>query len=302
MFSINPNHLDVNNLLKTFDFQYVDFKEEVKKDRNEYIRETIYTATRLEKGDLVVSFDDFYKSKNSKKLNVAKLKFKYKNFDEQDYFVDIVKKESRLINDFFNSIYTPNYNKIHEILNLFIDEGQKSGMINIFYKRIDDQNLMKIFSGNTYTNTISMYDKNIGDVYFNNILQNGVEFRNKTHYKKSYINLDIMYLVHSDNTMKPYFKIRLPFFENKKITCLLSMTGDKSYFTTYDRVFYSSLIDEKAMMSTDEDTIRTYFKELFKKQVISTVSSKLKISKKDLNKMTIEEIKEHFILIEMINI
>lgn len=302
MFSINPNALDVNSLLKTFDFNYVDFQENIKKDRNECIRETTYTATRLEKGDVVVSFNELYKTRQAKRNTVAKLRFQYKNLQDQDHFVDIVKKETRTINEFFNTMYMPNYNKINEIINLFIDEGQKSGMINTFYKRIDDQSLTKIFSSNVYTCAISMYDKNIGDVYFNNILQNGVEFKNKTHYKKSYINLDIMYLVHSDNTMQPYFKLRLPFFENKKITCLLSMKGDQMYCSVYDRVWYVGTIDEKSVMKTDEDFLRSYFKGLFEKQVISTVSSKLKISKKDLNKMTIDEIKEHFILIEMINI
>lgn len=302
MFTINPNHLDVNNLLKTFDFHYVDFKEEIKKDRNEFIRETSYTATRLEKGDLVVSFVDMYKSKKAKKHNVAKLKFQYKNFHEQEYFVDIVKKESRSINEIFNSIYTPNYNKIHEIIDLFIDEGQKSGMINTFYKRIADQMIMKTFSGNTYTNSISMYDKNIGDVYFNNVLQNGIEFKHNTHYKKSYINLDILYLVHSNHTMEPYFKIRLPFFESKKISCMMPMRGDKVYFSLNDKIWYTSLIDERAFINADEESLRSYFKDLFKQQVINTVSSKLKISKKDLNKMTMDEIKEHFILIEMIKI
>jgi hypothetical protein len=102
--------------------------------------------------------------------------------------------------------------------------------------------------------------------------------------------------------MHPYFKIRLPYFENKKASVLLSMKGDKVFLYLDDKQLYNTAIDLKTPEAPDESHLRDMFRKLFENQIKNTVANRLKISKTELQNLNVEELKEYFVLLEMVDI
>lgn len=305
MFEIYPNHLEVNHFLKTFqnDFKFSAFKEENKADRHGYVFKTVYTATsQAGQRDVEVSFNNpsrTHKNTTQVKHKIAKLVFV--DNEVQVFNSDKIRNDARTIVHLLESMYTPNFDKITEIMDWFIYVGTQAGVINVvdkkYYKKSMDSHILAY----SHDTKIHMTDQNIADVYFNNILQKGEGIQSK-HFKKSYINVDVIYLVHSDNTMHPYFKLRLPYFENKKISCVLSMTGNKAYFFLDDGHLEKYHIDLQIPETLNETNIHDMFTQLFEKQIKSTIAARLKISKADLKDLTINDLKEYFVLVEMVNI
>jgi hypothetical protein len=302
MFEKYPNHLDVNTLLKTFknDFQFSKFKEEEKTDRRGYILKTVYTATsQVGQRDVEVVFNTPFQTNLTFKNMIAKLIFV--DNEVSVFNSDKIRNDHRNIARMLEVMYTPDFDKITEMMDWFIDVGTQAGVINIVDKKYYKKSMESHLLANLYDTKIYMTDQNVADVYFNNILQKGEGIQSK-HFKKSYINVDVIYLVHSDNTMHPYFKLRLPYFENKKISCVLSMTGDKCYFFLDDGHLDKYHIDQQRPEALTESNIKDLFTQIFENQIKNTISTRLKISKTDLKDLTINDLKEYFVLVEMVNI
>lgn len=305
MFKIYPNHIEVNNLLMTLknDFQFNAFKEENYADRHGYVFKTMYEATsQAGQRDLEVIFLNplkTHKNQTQQKHKIAKLVFV--DNEVQVFNSEKIRNDAQTIVRMLETMYTPNFDRITEIMDWFIDVGTQAGVINVVDKKYYKKSMESHILAHYYDNKIHITDQNIADVYFNNVLQKGEGIQSK-HFKKSYINVDLIYMVHSDNTMHPYFKLRLPYFENKKISCVLSMTGDKCYFFLDDGHLDKYNIDQQTPEALTECNIKDLFTQLFENQIKNTISTRLKISKTDLKDLTINDLKEYFILVEMVNI
>lgn len=307
MFKTYLNHLDVNGLLKTFenDLDFVDYKEEQKTDRFDRIIKTVYRAiTTNGERNLEIVFTPQRESRIEEKNHIGTLSFVAE--DSEVLTASKIKSDKYKIASMLEKIYSPNFNKAIELVNWFIDEGEKSSVINVadlygssknyYSKKVEDHII-----AHSYDRKIIISSVNMATVYFNNILQK-TEFNIHKKFKTSFINIDIVWLVHSDNTMHPYFKIRLPYFENKKASVLLSMKGDKVFLYLDDKQLYNTAIDFKTPEATDESHLRDMFRKLFENQIKNTVANRLKISKAELQNLNVEELKEYFVLLEMVNI
>lgn len=307
MFKTYLNHNDVNGLLKAFEnhLDFVDYKEEQKTDQFDRIIKTVYRAiTTKGERNLEIVFTPQCESRISAKNHIATLSFVAE--DSEVLKASKIKSDKYKIAALLEKIYSPNFNKAIELINWFIDEGEKSGVINnanlyessknYYSKKVEDHII-----AHSYDRKIIMSSVNMATVYFNNILQK-TEFKVQKKFKTSLINIDIIWLVHSDNTMHPYFKIRLPFFENKKTSVLLTMKADKVFLYLDDKQLYNTTIDFKTPDVLDESHLRNEFRKLFEKQIKNAVANRLKISKTELQNLNAEELKEYFILLEMVDI
>lgn len=290
------NHTAVANLLNTFSasFNFGEAKEKLITDRKQRILQNVFSTTSKDTFvSLKVVFKPQEKIQELDKNYVAHLVF------NTPY---MLKEEYLNIQHIMKNKYNPDFCKVLDIVDLFIDEGMKSSMINVVDKKGYAKDITENLVFNTYTSNISTTDKNIAIVYFNKILQKG-EGRHNKHFKKSYINVDLIYLIHSDNTMHPYFKIRLPYFDTRKISCVMPLIkSNKVYMYTDDKQLATQYIDTQKPFDLVEFDMRSYFKNLFDTQVIRTLSNKLKINKGELEQLSTNELKDYFVLAEMVSI
>lgn len=290
------NHRAVNNLFKTFSkhFNFNDVKESLIKDRFNYILRNVYTSTSPDSYVTAqVIFEPQEKIKDLDKNYLGRLVFNTPYMMKEEYIN---------IGSIIETMYQPDFNKIINVIDWFIDEGTKTEIIKITDKKEYSENIENHLNANFHTFNISTTSKNVAMIYFNNILQKGEGFKDK-HFKKSYINIDLIYLVHSDNTMHPYFKIRLPYFDNKKISCVTPIgRSNKMYIYTDDKTLTTQHINQEKCYELNENDIRHYFNKLFSNQIINVLSNRLKISKKELESLSVNELKEYFLLVEMVKI
>ncbi len=306
MFKNLPNSLEANFILNKFKdhFEFVAHEEKtILNWRNKHITNTSYKAmSKLNNLNLDIVFPSVYSSLKPNKELSANIIFTDNSL--LDYCPYRMKDHKKYILSTLDKIYSPKFDNLLNIISWFTDEGIKSGLINFIDKKGYEKNLKSHLFINQYSKSIVMTDINESTVYFNNILQN----KNRhgyNHFKKSYINIEIVFLAHSDNTMHPYFKVRLPYSDNKKITCLIALGNETDI---YIRLSNSAMpnkfkyIDETKLIPVLEENICLIFRDLFKSEIVNIISKKLKIKKSELINLSIEDLKEHFIFVEMVSI
>jgi len=303
MFSKFPNHQESNYLIEILknSYSFDSFEEQNKTDRSMNVLKTIYTAKTSDRLlTLEITFPSKTKTKNIEKNYQAHIAIIQNKPCIQN---PSMKRQDRLdFSKILENLYSPSFDQFTMLIDLFIEEGQKAGIIEVFDKKYVEKSLMSYLSSNMYSSKISLRDNNIGDVYFNNILQKGVGYNNR-HFKKSYINVDILYLVHSDLTMHPYFKIRLPYSDNKKISYVMPLgKSNKVYMFKNDKKLTTQHIDTQKPFDLVESDIRSYFKKTFKDEVVKKLSNQLKLNKSDLAKLSQDQLKEYFVIAEMVKL
>lgn len=290
------NHIAVDNLLKTFSkhFNFTDVRESLIKDRFNYILRNVYTSTSPDSYVTAkVIFETQEKIKDLDTNYLGRLIFNTPYMMKEEYIN---------ISSIIETMYKPDFNKIINLIDWFIDEGTKTEVIKLPDKSLYSTNVKNHLKDNFHTFNISSTNKNVAMICFNNILQKGEGLSDK-HFKKSYINIDLIHLIHSDNTMHPYFKIKLPYFDNKKISCVTPIgKSNKLYIYTDDKTLTTQHIDQEKHSELTETDVRYYFNKLFSNQIINVLSNRLKISKKELEQLSANELKEYFLLVEMIKI
>jgi uncharacterized protein YifN (PemK superfamily) len=103
--------------------------------------------------------------------------------------------------------------------------------------------------------------------------------------------------------VKAYFKIMLPYSENNKLAYVIPMSSEKiAYYVEDPDYLRTKHIDQMEKMLINDDNLTDHFKEKFKNEIIESISKNLKIDKAALNEITPEELKEYFVLVEMIKI
>lgn len=309
MFKTYANHPEANYLVNIFSkvFNFTEFNEEARPNKESDFCLTTYIAKTDDDWALII---EFYNSKNSntdQKVYYPDIKFQQlgkhvRNFDEEQYKER--KQKLKDIVELMDKKYNPNFERMITVLKLFVEKGIECGLFKSLAERKYKKVMKSHVGANHYSGILSLTDNNFGTVTFNNILQKGVAgYRGTTHYKKSYISVSVDYLAHSDNTIHPYFKIRLPYSESRKSTCVIAMTGDPVvYFMSTDEKLRRECIDKLPSVLMDETMLKEFFDQEFYKEMKTCISKTLKIDKSTLNGVTTEELKEYFVLVEMLKI
>lgn len=211
--------------------------------------------------------------------------------------------QAEKIMNHFHDLYQPNFDRAFEVIDTFLEQGSSLGIYNNVKKMPHDKHSSSQFyryEDDKGYNRLFFNSKVFAKITFNNVLQ--TLRSGQTKFKKSHLSMDIVYLVSSNDTMSPYFKIRLPYSAHKKINCIISFDGEKMYLVSEDENLKKDFIDNLTQYPTDKDSLSLFFKEEFKKEIISVIAKTLKIKRKDLVKLSDDELRNHFILIEMIKL
>lgn len=306
MFKIYPNHTEMNNLnqMLTPIFDFKTFKE-----NNTYVNEkdcgsTIYTMLTDNGWACVTSFVN---KKN--KVPVQKhycpeivfVKKEQRNNNYKDHFQEL-NDMNKKVADYLTKLHKPNYEQLFHILDLFVKTGVDTGMLRNIELKSYRKHLKSHIGVTHHKDSLEFNDRNLGVINFNEILQDGSMY-NEGFFKQSYVTLSVIYLADRDNTLKPYFKLRLPYSEKKKGTCLFSLSDKSKVYLTYnDNDYMNGYIDELTEYATDDDSLKLIFQDNFLNEIKATISKTLKIDKKDLDKLSAKELKSYFVVFEMYKI
>jgi putative sterol carrier protein len=302
MFKKYKNCEDVNKLVEQVSstFNFTTFHEENHKSYERDIGSTIYTASTDDNWKLVVSFHNRFRSKHDQKHYYPEIKFEritddYKQADKRDKVAQLT--------ELFQHTYAPDFDQVRNVIDIFIKQGMNIGMFNHVKLKDETQHISNYFGMHKYYHQISFNDANCATVLFNKVLQKSVNYQGRS-FKKAYINIEIIHLLHSDNELKPYFKIRLPYSATKKVTCVIPLqSSSKMYMAESDNTLKEKYVDTlNEKVSMDDKSLSDFFEKELQNEVKNVIVGALKIKKSELAGLSNDELKEYFILVEMVNI
>lgn len=311
LFKNYPNHEEINQLVEFF--KPVLSVSEFTETKHKWYNTIAYVATTDDNWSITATFESVKERGVDAKYYYPVVEFeKNRKQDNSDYKgvkrpatpdEEIANKlQAEKIMKYFQKMYNPDFKRAMEIIELYIKQGIDTGIYNNVKVIPHNGNVSTQFY--RYENTYNGYNRLFfnstvaAKITFNNLLQ--TLRANETKFKKSHLSIDFLYLVSKDNKINPYFKIKLPYSSHKKIHCILSFDCSKMYFVSEDNNLKEDYIDNLKEHPTDDHYLEMFFKENFKKEIINVISKTLKIKRADLVKMTDDELKSHFILIEMV--
>lgn len=305
MFKKYDFHVESNNLIELFK-PLLNFEKFTEIDAG--FDGINYSAEASDKWRIVINFPRQFEKHSWYVGKSASITFK--NYEEKYRYVSLtndgdldIKKdelteedraiENKRVKEFinyFHKLYKPNFDRMINILEIFTNQGLDSGI----FQKIT----LKKYERHSRTHIHGVYNPIYASINFNNILQS---LRSgETKYKKSVMSIDFIYLVGSDKQIMPYFKIRLPYTSHKKVNCIISFDCSKMYFTKTDHEFQLNFIDHLEAHQTDDEYLNLYFKNIFNIEVINSISKTLKMKKADLKKLSQDELKDYFVIVDMI--
>jgi hypothetical protein len=306
MFKIYPNHNEVNNLKQILEsvFDFKTFKE-----TNTYVNDkdygsTIYSMAAENGWSCITSFVNKEKKAPVQKHYCPEIIFVKTEKHNRDYQVHLeeLKQTNKKVADYLTKLHKPNYEQLFHILDMFVKTGVDSGMLKNIELKTYRKHLKSHIGIVYHKHSLEFNDRNLGIINFNEILQDNSMY-NEGFFKQSYVTLSVIYLADRDNTLKPYFKLRLPYAENKKGTCIFSLSDkSKVYFTYNDSDYMNGYIDELTEFATDDESLKLILEYNFLKEIKTTISKTLKIDKKELDKLSVAELKSYFVVFEMYKI
>lgn len=305
MFNKYPNFENANSLVNMFNpiFNYSLYSESYA-DCHQNTFVIRYIAENNNWSMVIETFGKRVSEKGKKILN-PNIYFKHNAVFlrvPQDNHMKEIKEYNQIITDHAEKIYQPDYQRVIKFIECFVKTGINSGMINSHKTKTYDKGLYNHLNNKNNFGEVRLGVYNISTINFNNLLQ---EIKNKTQekFKKSYISVEIEHLVDSNNEVKPYFKIMLPYSENNKLAYIIPMSSEKiAYYVEDPDYLRTKHIDKMEKMLINDDNLTDHFKEKFKNEIIESISKNLKIDKATLNEITPEELKEYFVLVEMLKI
>lgn len=311
LFEKHHNHEEINQLVKLFKpvLNIVDFDE----TKHKWYDSIAYVATTDDNWSITATFEtDKAKGLDSKYYYPVVEFEKNRKQDHSDYKgvkrpatpdEEIANKlQAEKIMEHFQKIYKPDFKRAMEIIEIYLQQGINTGIYNSVKVIPHNGDVSTQFY--RYENTYNGYNRLFfnsrvaAKITFNNVLQ--TLRANETKFKKSHLSIDFLYLISKDNKINPYFKIKLPYSSHKKIHCILSFDCSKMYFVSEDSHLKEDYIDNLKEHPTDNAYLELFFRDNFKKEIINVISKTLKIKRTELVKMTDDELKSHFILIEMV--
>jgi len=209
---------------------------------------------------------------------------------------------AKIIGGYLDKKYQADYENLEKVVDVFIRAGLKLG----FFEEVDNKAYENTWASyidckpNLGCIHIGDYSKNMSIVTFNRIFQKGGTLRKK-HFKKSYVAVSMEYLVNSKNELKPYFKISLPFTDEKKIHYYMALESpDKLYIVEKEKDIYIKYIEKFKSITLDINKIEKHFEKIFRANIEDIIHSLVRIDKDILSDMSIQELQEHFVLVDMI--
>lgn len=203
-----------------------------------------------------------------------------------DYIFKTSKSLTRLLN--------PDFDKIVQIQSIY-----ESVIKKYHIAKIEEMNyipeLKSHLSYHDYNQTfIQLGNKNILKIIFN-----------KEYFKHSvaYFDLYIMFLVHSDLTVHPYFHLKIPYLPSKKISFIIHFNNpDKAYITMSPDTWIKGFIDKKTPTYLDELNISTFIDNLIYSSLINTLKTSLDLKDIDFSTLSDNQINDYLLLLKMKNI
>ena len=307
MFKKYKNYEDANTILKLFEplCNYAKYEEEYYDGYSGYSSEK-YIAHIQDNWSLVTQFYGKHQNHTIKKHFYPYVTFEKDMKSKMSHFnKDAVAErhqKSKEVAEFLQNLYTPDFDKVFDVLDIFIEQGLNSGMFKAVNVKRYKRHMTSHMHINHYHGSICLWDKNYSSITFNNVLQKGAG-KNGTHFKKSFISVGVVHLVDSNNDVKAYFKIKLPMSANNKNTYVIPISGqDIMYLVGDEDSLRDTPIDKILSMPIKKEALTAYFKIEIEDEIKKTISRTLKIKKTELDNLSPDELKDYFVLVEMIKI
>lgn len=216
----------------------------------------------------------------------------------------ILATKGRTIANYFETTYKPDFNKISMIIDTFIKTGIESRMIHSVDELWNGDSVQDFFGTDNFTQHLRFKAKKASLLSFNQLLQKGRGYQKST-FKKSYITIEWIHLV-VGHTIQPFFKIKLPFGAENKMSCIVPINtseqeGTKMYFTDDDKKLKQGLF-KLYTLSMDNEQIESYFSRRFDTVIKNSICSSLKLKKTELDNVSKEDLEGYFTLLEMVKI
>lgn len=327
MFKLYNNHHEAELLLNAVKplFKYSKYSETCYSLFNDYIAKK-YTANCEDGWDVSVTFRAKKKDGSTKKVFHPKLTFRkvpkpignqysksgidndvhncYLQKLEESQNLAIFERieKSRQISDLLQITYNPDFNRMLNIIDIFIEQGLDSGIFANVERKKYEKHMRSHIHVDHYFQQVSLWHKNHSTVLFDNTLQKSTG-KKKQHFKKSFISVDVEYLVNSLGEVNPYFKLKLPITAHLKETYFMSLVDEpKLYLVINDESLESTPIDKILSIPLSDVKITEYFKEKFNEYIKNTISQLLNIKKDELDVMSSSQLKEYFVIVSMIRL
>lgn len=307
MFKKYKNHEEANAILKIFEpiFKLSAYEETFCDEFNGY-NSTKYIAKSHDNWELVTHFYGKKQSGVIKKDFYPYISFEKDTKKKLTHFTkDSVAERNQQsvdIANFLENFYQPDFDKVFNVLDIFIEQGLGSGLFKTVAVKRYKRHMISHMHINHYHGTISIWDKNYARITFNNVLQKGAG-KNGTHFKNSFISVSVIHLVDSQGNVNAYFKFKLPQSATNKNTYVMPINGeDIVYLVGDDDILHYTPIDKIISMPINKETLSTYFKTEIEDEIKNTISKTLKIKKIELDGLSADELKDYFMLVEMIKI
>lgn len=303
MFKKFSNHNEANHFVKslsslmTFTNFYEDNKEMVYGSSGEFV----YTAiTDDHKWRMDITFPT---GLNNQKNHYPDITFKANGIS----MGSILSTKGRTIANYFEAIYKPDFNKIFMIIDTFIKTGLESKMIHSvdeLWKMWGEGSVQDFFETDNYSQHLRFKGKKASILSFNRLLQKGSGYQ-QSNFKKSYITVDWIHIV-VGNTIQPFFKIKLPFVNEKRMCCIVPINpteteNTKLYFTDDEKKLKYGLFNLHTI-NMDNEQIESYFYRRFDTVIKNAMCSSLNLKKAELDNISKEELESYFTLLEMVKI
>lgn len=303
MFKQHLCHQPANEILKLFG-PLLNYKI-INENCNKYYMRTIYEYEAnidkfLDTENVIININFETKREMELALNPEiRLMMAESNGLTENYskFVSMIK-------DFLDKKYNPDYKTVMNVIDIFTNAGLNSGVLrsthNMKYKRTWESHLE--WKPHTRWLRIGNFSKNVVTIDIHKVFQRG-SGKHRQHFKKSYVSISIDYLVDSNNQLKPYFKINLPFKAEKKMHYYMLLENpDTIYIVDKDIDVRLKHIDTFESIPVDFNKIEQHFNHMFRNSIEDTIQNALRIDKNTLSEMSDQEIKEHIILVEMVKL
>lgn len=301
MFKKLLNKTEINHFVKSLSplFSFQKYNEEIKSSNYANRLDTCYTATTQDDSWCVeVSFNKRVDAGRQQSQQYPEIIFKPNVISMQS----IIEHKGIEIAEYFQKLYNPDFNTVSNIINIFIEKGIHSGLVHNVEMKEYSHHISTHLTPNNHRTQLIFRDKNRAVVKFNNILQRN----NRKHpnpFKTSYINIDLIHMIQPDQTIKPYFKIKLPYSANNKIVLIVPVSNPKIvYLTSNEQALKNNFLRKLNTIDINNESIGNYFKTLFENESKNIICDTLNLKRKDIDALTTNELKEYFMLVEMVKI
>lgn len=202
-----------------------------------------------------------------------------------------------------NEIYQPDFSLPMNVINWFVEEGKLNNAIHQTQLLCYEPKLESHLTIDSHCHGQTCFiEKKVMQITHDTLVQDGKGYQNK-YYKKSILRMEIVFMIHSDNTLHPYFKLMLPYNADKKITCFFPFEDKtKVILLEKDKVLKKQFIDTLTASVYDENKFKTYFNHFFKKEVVTGIAKKLEIDKSELIELPEEKLDEYLTVVNMLRI